>query len=339
MSYSPEDKPRLAVAIDIGGTSIKAGVIREDGQLLALHRVPTPRKALPEHIVLIILDLIAKLCEDSALSLREVEGIGISIAGFITARGVVTATAHLSQEWIGYDLQGRLSNDLPVNYYFALDTPAPTLGEAHFGAGKDVPNCVYVTVSTGIGAGIMAGGKYFVGGLGWAGGIGHTIIDETSDRICSGCGNRGCLETFAATQGFLATTRELVEREPKSLILALAKGNLEAITPRVVFEAAQQHDPVANEVWEKVGHVLGVGLTNLINIVSPQRVIIGGGIAQAGDYLLEPVRTVIRSRAFPPQHRTIDVVGAALSDLSGIFGAAAMVFYDLRINPPVETSL
>jgi glucokinase len=337
MSHSPEDKSRLAVAIDIGGTSIKAGVIREDGHLLALHRAPTPPEALPEHIVLIILKLIAKLCEHSARSLREVEGIGISIAGFITAHGVVTATAHLSQQWIGYDLRGRLSNDLPANYYFALDTPAPTLGEAYFGAGKGVSDCVYVTVSTGIGAGIMAGGKYFVGGLGWAGGIGHTIIDETSDRICSGCGNRGCLETFAATQGFLATTRELIR--PHSLILALTKGNLDAITPRLVFEAAQQHDPVANEVWKRVGHALGIGLTNLINIVSPQRVIIGGGIAQAGDYLLEPVRTVIRSRAFPPQHRTVDVVQAVLSDLSGMFGAAAMVFHDLRINTPVETSL
>ena len=339
MSYSPEDKLRLAVAIDIGGTSIKAGMIREDGQLLALRRAPTPPEELPEHIVLIILDLIAKVCEGSALSLGKVEGIGISIAAFITAEGIITATAHLSQEWVGYDLQGRLSSDLPAKYYFALDTPAPTLGEAYFGAGKGVQDCVYVTVSTGIGAGIMTGGKYFVGGLGWAGGIGHSIIDETSERICSGCGNAGCLETFAATQGFLATTRELVQSEPHSLILALAKGNLDAITPRVVFEAAQQHDPIANEVWEKVGHVLGVALTNLINVVSPQRVIVGGGIAQAGDYLLEPVRTVIRSRAFPPQHRTVELVQAALSDLSGIFGAAAMVFHDLRINPPMETSL
>jgi glucokinase-like ROK family protein len=339
MSYSPEDKSRLAVAIDIGGTSIKAGVIREDGQLLAVHRALTPSKAPPEHIVLIILDLVAYLCRHSALSLRNVEGIGISIAAFITAHGVITATAHLSQEWIGYDLHGRLSSDLLSNYYFALDTPAPTLGEAYFGAGKGVQDCVYVTVSTGIGAGIMAGGKYFVGGLGWAGGIGHTIIDETSDRVCSGCGNAGCLETFAATQGFLATTRELVQSAPHSLILALANGNLEDITPRIVFEAAQQNDSVANEVWKNVGHTLGIGLTNLINIVSPRRVIIGGGISQAGDYLLDPVRSVIRSRAFPPQHRATDVVRAALGDLSGIFGAAAMVFHDLRINALVETPI
>jgi len=104
-----------------------------------------------------------------------------------------------------------------------------------------------------------------------------------------------------------------------------------------VYEAAQQKDPTACAIWQAVGHALGIGLTNLIDIVSPRRVIIGGGISQAGDYLLEPARVVIRDRAFPPQHRSADLVQAALGDLSGIFGAAAMVFHDLRINPPIET--
>jgi glucokinase-like ROK family protein len=333
MGHQSLNNKHLAIAIDVGGTKIKAGLIDLNGELIAVERIPTPHPASPEPIVQKIVKLITNLCDRNTISLQDIDGIGISIAGFITADGVVTATAHLSREWIGYDLKARLLQDLPTEYYFALDTPAPTLGEAYYGAGKGIGHFVYVTVSTGIGAGIIAGGKYFIGGLGWAGGVGHTIIDETSNRVCEGCGNNGCLETFAATQGIIATTQEFLQNNTQSLILSMVNGDVAAITPRVVFEAAQQNDPTALEVWSRVGHVLGIGLTNLVDIVSPTRIVVGGGISQAGDLLLAPVRDVISERGFPPQHRKAEVVQASLGDLSGIYGAAAMVFYDLRINP------
>jgi glucokinase len=279
--------------------------------------------------------LIDEMAAEAGIAPAEASGVGISIAGFITSDGVVTATAHLSREWIGYNLKARLAAELATRYYFALDTPAPCLGEAYFGAGKGVSHFAYVTVSTGIGAGIIADGKYFTGGLGWAGGVGHIVIDEKSDRVCSGCGNAGCLETFAATQGIVATARELLPASAGPL-RALAEANGGAITPRMVFEAAQQGDPAAHDVWRRAGHALGIGLMNFVDIVSPQRIVIGGGIAQAGDLLLEPARKVIRERAFPPQHRQAEVVQAALGDLSGIYGAAAMVFYDLNVNPPQD---
>ncbi|MCC7207922.1 MAG: ROK family protein, partial [Anaerolineae bacterium] len=195
----------LALVLDIGGTAIKAGLIRRDGELAALKRLSTPAGATPEVIVQRILAVIAEITGETGIAPSTVHGVGISIAAFITSDGLVTATAHLSREWIGYNLKARLSAEFATRYYFALDTPAPCLGEAHFGAGKGIAHFAYVTVSTGIGAGIIADGRYFTGGLGWAGGVGHTIIDETSDRVCSGCGNAGCLETFAATQGIVAT--------------------------------------------------------------------------------------------------------------------------------------
>jgi glucokinase len=330
-------KPPTALALDIGGTKIKAGLIRQDGELVALRRLSTPEKAPPELIAQQILSVADEMMREVQISLDELSGIGISLAAFITADGIVTATAHLSPEWIGYDLKARLSRSLQTRYYFALDTPAPTLGEAYYGVGRNIPDFVYVTVSTGIGAGIMIDGKYYTGGLGWAGGIGHTIIDETSTRICTGCGNAGCLETFAATQGIVATAKELLTQYPNSFIgSGFNDGAGGIITPLMVFEAAQQGDVAACEVWRKVGHALGIGLLNLINIVSPTCVVIGGGISQAGDLLLEPAREVIRERAFPPQHRKTQILQAALGDLSGIYGAAAMVFQNLRINPPME---
>ncbi len=330
------DERELALAVDIGGTQIKAGVIRADGAVLALLRRDTPAAADPEYVARLLLALLAELGAQTGARLDRVRGIGISIAAFITAQGLVTATAHLARTWIGYDLRARLAHEVPANYFFALDTPAPTLGEAYFGAGKDVGDFVYMTVSTGIGAGIMVGGRYFEGGLGWAGGVGHTIVDETSPRVCAGCGNHGCLETFAAKQGILALAAEAVSRYPSSRLAGLAAGG--ELTPRLVCEAATAGDRAACQVFARAGHYLGIGLTNLIDIVSPARVVVGGGIALAGDLLLEPARAVVRERAFPPKNREAEIVPAALGDLSGMYGAAAMVFHDLRINQDDDRS-
>jgi len=325
--------PSCALAIDIGGTQIKAGIISSNGEIIALERVATPVMSGPETTVKKILTLRQRLCQEAELCAEQLAGAGVSIAAFITSEGLITATAHLSQEWIGFNLHDRLAQDLPMPYYFSLDTPAPTLGEAYYGAGKGVPDFVYVTVSTGIGAGIIAGGRYVIGGLGWAGGIGHIIIDETSDRVCTGCGNHGCLESFSAKQGIIATALDMIRKYPDSLLAEWYQSKQEELTPRLVFEAAKAGDPASLEVYNRAGHTLGIGLTNLVDIVSPTRVVIGGGIALAGEILLEPARQVIRQRAFPPKNREVEVVQAALGDLSGIYGAAAMVFNDIRVNP------
>jgi glucokinase len=322
----------LALAVDIGGTHIKAGLIQKNGELLGICRIDTPAHASPEYIVREILEISNKLFRESDVDISQIDGVGVSLAGFVTASGMVTATAHLSREWVGYDLNKRLMQDFNTNLYFALDTPAPTIGEAYYGAGKDLDDFIYITVSTGIGAGIISGKSYYTGGLGWAGGVGHTIIDEKSPRICQGCGNHGCLETFAAKQGIIATTLEQIMLYPQSQLAETVTRNRKALTPKLVFEIAARGDETARQVFKIAGHALGIGLTNLTDIVAPTRIVVGGGIAQAGDLLLEPAREVVRQRAFPPRLRQVEIVQAALGDLSGIYGAAAMVFHDLKIN-------
>jgi glucokinase len=322
---------RPVIALDIGGTVIKAALIHENGQQDGLRRIPTPRQFSPEDGADMMAQIIRDLLMNTGTEPHEIRGVGASIAAFITADGRITATAHLPDDWIGFDLGGALRSRLPHRYVFALDTPAPTLGEAYFGAGRGCDDFVYVTISTGIGAGIYADGRYFTGGLGWAGGIGHIIIDETSSRVCSGCGNAGCLETFAATQGVLDTAHDVAAEFPQSL-LAQAVSQPDGVTPKAINDAAMQGDHAALEVWRRVGHALGIGLVNLINIVSPTTVILGGGIAQAGELLLAPARAVVQERAFPPQHRQSRIVQAALGDLSALYGAAVLVFHDLVIN-------
>ena len=336
MILTPPTDRMLALAADVGGTNIKAGLITRQGELLAVRRQATPAKSPPDYVVRQLLDILFELCDECSVTPAVLSGIGISLAGFVTSDGMVTATAHLSREFYGFNLHAPLASALPGEYYFALDLPAPTLGEAYFGAGRGFDDFAYMTVSTGIGAGIIADGKYFTGGLGWAGGVGHVIIDETHERICEGCGNHGCLETFAAKQGILASASQLMVQYPKSLLAELAGHRPETITPELVFEAARAGDPAASLVFERAGHALGLGLVNLANIIAPTRIIVGGGIAQAGDLLLEPARKVVRERAFPPRIRKVEIIQAALGDLSSMYGAAAMVFYDLRINSPMD---
>jgi glucokinase len=299
MIPKPVQERQLALALDVGGTNIKAGLVTRQGEAIALRRQATPAKSPPDLVIRQMLELIHDLCAQSSLDPMRLDGIGISFAGFVTADGMVTATAHLSREFIGYNIHAPLYQELPNEYYFSLDTPTPTLGEAYFGAGRGIDDFAYVTVSTGIGAGIMVNGKYFTGGLGWAGGVGHIIIDENSERTCEGCGNHGCLETFAAKQGILATARELVREHPDSLILKLAENRLEEITPELVCKAANAGDRAAGEVFEHAGHALGLGLVSLADIVAPARSSSERGIAQAGDLLLEPARKVVLERAFP----------------------------------------
>jgi glucokinase len=182
MSRKPAPERKIALAIDVGGTNIKAGLITRRGELVALQRLPTPAKSPPGLVVGQMLQVIHDLCAQAALEPAQVDGIGISIAGFVTSDGVVTATAHLSRELIGYNLHAPLYENLPTEYYFSLDTPTPTLGEAYFGAGVGIDDFAYVTVSTGIGAGIMVNGKYFTGCLGWAGGSGISLSMRVGTR-------------------------------------------------------------------------------------------------------------------------------------------------------------
>ncbi len=320
----------IAIAIDIGATMIKAALIERGGDLVASTRTPTRRT--PEETASVTLDTISRLSCEAGFDAGAVAGIGVSIAAFVTSEGRIVATAHLGDAWVNDPFGDRLRAKHPGNYYFALDAPAPTLGEAYYGAGRGHSDFAYVTVSTGVGAGLFLGGRIYTGGLGWAGGIGHVIVDPNGKRTCTGCGNRGCLETYAATQGILALAREAIERDPGS---RLAKLGSEALTPRAICDTATAGDAAAVDVFSTAGKYLGLGLTSLVDVLSVTRIVVGGGVALAGDLLLEPAREVVRRAAFPPAHRSVEVVPAELGDLSGSYGAAAMVFNDIRIN--IET--
>ena len=218
-----------AIAVDIGASMIKTALISRDGTLGATRRIETPGN--PEETAIGVLEGIRQVACDAQLDLNAIAGIGVSVAAFVTADGRIVATAHLGHDWVGYQLGRRLNAELTANYYFALDAPAPTLGEAYYGAGRGCSDFAYVTVSTGVGAGLMLNGAIYTGGLGWAGGVGHIIVDSNGRRICTGCGNRGCLETYAATQGILALASEAIEQ--RSQVSWHRRDPGEPVTPQL----------------------------------------------------------------------------------------------------------
>jgi glucokinase len=204
------------------------------------------------------------------------------------------------------------------------DANAAALGEAWVGAGRGVRDLVYITVSTGIGGGLILGGRLYRGANGTAGEIGHTIIDPEGPR-CH-CGNRGCLEVLASGTAIAAEAREGVARGERTSLQRLA-GRPESLTAAEVAEAARRGDAFAAGIYRRAGSRIGLVLSNLLTLVNPALIVIGGGVSKTGDLLFGPIREVLAARRYPAPALGARVVPAGLGDDAGIIGAAALVYH------------
>jgi glucokinase len=202
------------------------------------------------------------------------------------------------------------------------------LGEHRFGAGRGYTHIIYITVSTGIGGGIIIDGKPFLGATGLAAEIGHMTIDPDGPRC--GCSNFGCLEAMASGSAIARMAIEELSGGKPSAIPSLVGDDLNKVTAQIVEKAAQGGDPLAKEIMERAGASLGIGVVNLLHLFDPQLVIIGGGVSKAGELLLEPVRRVIAERAIPDFKHRARIVPSALGDDSVLYGAVAWVLDNLR---------
>jgi glucokinase len=201
------------------------------------------------------------------------------------------------------------------------DANAAAWGEYVSGAGKGAENMVYVTFSTGIGAGIVLDGNLLLGTHSFAGELGHTIIDPAGP-LCS-CGSRGCWETFASGTAIRESALRLMDSRP-SLISEIAGAVNEAVSAKHVFEALRRDDPVAIEVIDRTIQYMALGLVNVIHTFNPDRIVIGGGVSKAGDLLFGELRTKTRELVMEPYRNTFDIVPAGLNDDVGLVGAAAL---------------
>jgi glucokinase len=306
-----------AVGIDIGGTKIAAGVVTGDGRILDRTRIPTP----PDDEAATLAALLAVVDQLRARN-PGVEAIGLGAAGLVEWPGG-------NARWAPHNTYRRLELRRLLHERTGLptvvdnDANAAAWAASRFGAGSGGDDLVLVTVGTGIGGGLVLDGRLYHGEHGFAGELGHMIVDPDGDRCA--CGNHGCLEAMASGSTLGRLGREAATVDPGGRLAALAAQAGGPVTGEVVFAAATEGDTAALALFERIGHWLGIGIASLVTIFDPDLVVVGGGVAATGELLLRPARASFERYVHARAHRDLPpVVPARLGPDAGLVGAATL---------------
>ena len=313
---------RYVLGIDIGGTNLVVGSVAEDGsRVLATASEPTKAEAGATNVV----DRLVELAERAiAVTRREVPGaeilgVGVGAPGPLdTKRGIVLLTPNLG--WVDLPLRQIIHDRLGLAAALDNDANCAVLGEWWVGAARGAQHAIGITIGTGIGGGLILGGKLYHGASDVAGEIGHTTID-TEGRRCK-CGNYGCLEAYASGPNIAMRAIEAIEAGAETRLPGYVGGDMSRITAQTVYEAAHDGDELALEVVNDTAKFLGVGVANLLNIFNPDVVVICGGVTLAGDHLFIPLRRETARRAFKPAVAACRIVPGELVGTAGVYGAA-----------------
>lgn len=307
-----------ACGVDIGGTKIAAGVVDENGQVLARDRVPTP-PGDGDALVTAVGDLVRRL---AAAAPQPPESVGVGAAGFVSKdRSRVLFAPNIA--WRDEDLGGEVARVTGLPVVVENDASAAAWGEFTWGAGRDVDDLLLVTVGTGVGGGLVLDGEPYRGGAGVAAEIGHLRV-VPGGRPC-GCGNAGCWEQYASGNALVRDAREALAAggDRAGPLIERAGGDAGAVSGTMVTVAARDGDPLALELLGGVARWLGEGIASLCAVLDPSAIVIGGGISEEGDLFLDPVREAVSSQLTGRGHRPdIELRAAQLGNGAGLIGAA-----------------
>lgn len=308
------------MGIDIGGTKLAVGLATEGGELLAEARRPSGAEDGPEAVIARILELARGVSNEAGIGLEGVERIGIGCGGPLDPwRGVIRNALNMPG-WIDIPIVARIEEELGRPAFLDNDANAAALGEHRFGAGRGVDNLVYLTVSTGVGGGVILDGRLYQGENGNAAELGHISVDADG-RACH-CGSIGCIEAYCSGTSIAARAVEaLAADEAPSVLRSVAAGTM---TAQAVAEAARDGDRAAASIWDESVRLLGAGVVSIIHAFNPRLVILGGGVTRSGDQLFDPVRRVVDERTMPWLREAVEIVPAALGEMTGILGAVAV---------------
>ncbi len=302
--------------VDIGGTTVKIGLFRTDGEIADKWEIPTHVENGGEAILPDVAEALKKKMAEKNLEISQVSGIGIGIPAPVDENGIVQNTANLG--WGYKEVKREMEVLTGMNVAAGNDANVAALGEMWLGAGKGEKNMIMVTLGTGVGGGIIVNGQALAGAHGAGGEIGHLCVDPEETERC-GCGNRGCLEQYASATGITRLARRRLAADDKAS--ALREKELSA---KAVFDALKEGDPVAEEIVEEFGAYLGYAMANLAAVTDPAVIVIGGGVSKAGEILLGYVEKYFKERAFFANKETRFVL-AQLGNDAGICGAAKLI--------------
>jgi glucokinase len=314
---------KKVLAFDLGGTKFAFGVVAENGDILGSDKIETLAKQGPEQAIQRVNLAAQALLKKLNIKPEELIGIGIASPGPLDiAKGCVDGSPNLPG-WTGYSIVKGLSVFFNLPARIDNDANAAALGEYKFGAGKNKKNMVYITVSTGIGGGVIVDGRLMRGANGNAAELGHLTLN-IAGPACP-CGANGCLEMYASGTAIARRTREAIQAGAQSQILNLA-GSVEEITTHHILTALEKDDALAQKIWNETTEYLGRGLAVVINSFNPEVIVVGGGVTAAGDLLFKPVREKALRYAFPRLAAVCSIVPAGLGSNVGVVGAAACAF-------------
>lgn len=313
---------KIYLGIDIGGTNINIGLIDDSGKILLSDKIPTKYKDNDA------LKNISRIIEKTRILLdrmrtRDLRSIGIGIPGTVDAKsGRVVFTPNI--KWKGFyklNLIEIFHDTFNVPVYIAQDTEAAALGEFYYGNGKGYKNIVCITVGTGIGCGIILDGKIYKGSFGTAGELGHMFVKKNG--LLCGCGNRGCLETCSSGSGILRNFKRLIKSGEKYT----AYKKTDQIEVKDIFEGVRKGDRVSKKVIDEALYYLGIGISNTIDILSPQKVLLSGGVCKEKELFTRPLIKKVYDNMYKYLKDKVIVESALLGDDAPMIGAAVLSKY------------
>ncbi len=326
-----------ALGVDLGGTAVKLAVIDNDGSVLEHERHPTRIDSGPEGIVRQIASLGFSMYDRFRERLGEqlFSGIGLGAPGAVDSRkGLLSYPPNLP-DWEQYPLKGRLQNvladehSLDCRLILENDANIAACGEAVFGAGEKFDDFMMITLGTGVGGGIILNRKLYRGSSGTAGEIGYMTVDYGGKSVHAGV--RGTVESLIGKKGIVAMGIETYRAGPPDFRSEKFHGkDLCELSPRTLENAANQGDPSAIEVWNKVGAILGVGLAGVVALMDIRKFVIGGGISGAGELIITPAFRQLKRSTLPSMHEGLELVQAKLGNRAGVYGAAALCFSSIE---------
>lgn len=312
----------MHIGIDIGGTNVKIGLVTKLGRLVASLSFKTKAPRTYESLEKEMLDNIYLLCQREKIDYSSIEGIGIGVPGTAnSSKGIVLKASNLG--WFGVNLAEKFSLASGKTVKVDNDANCAAIAEQKFGGAQNCKNAVFVTLGTGIGTGLIINGKIYEGNGGIAGECGHMVIVKDGDA-CP-CGNKGCWERYASASALTRRTEQMAKMHLESKMVGIiAKyGSASAIT---AFDAARQNDTVAKQLVEEYIDYVALGMINLIQILHPEVIIVGGGVSNEGNDFIQPLNAkvnkfIIDNKMFPQ----VEIKKAILGNTAGMIGAAGLV--------------
>ncbi|HGA0217529.1 TPA: ROK family glucokinase [Streptococcus agalactiae] len=311
------------LGIDLGGTTIKFGILTLEGEVQEKWAIETNTLENGRHIVSDIVESLKHRLSLYGLTKDDFLGIGMGSPGAVD-RTSKTVTGAFNLNWADTQEVGSvIEKEVGIPFFIDNDANVAALGERWVGAGANNPDVVFVTLGTGVGGGVIADGNLIHGVAGAGGEIGHMIVDPENGFMCT-CGNKGCLETVASATGVVRVARQLAEQYEGSSAIKAAIDNGDTVTSKDIFIAAEDGDKFANSVVERVSRYLGLVAANISNILNPDSVVIGGGVSAAGEFLRSRVEKYFVTFAFPQVKKSTKIKIAELGNDAGIIGAASL---------------